>query len=576
MDAFALGILVAALAFAAAGAAMLLRGVARVSAVFCVLAGAAGMVSAVAFGAGHDDLGAFTVIATAALLVPLALATYPAVRWRHPVDFVALVAITGAGALATLWPDHDAAAVLGFAQGCLLLAYGWWRVEVARDRERRALVWLSLAVVGTGLVYFIIVFSFENATSAAVPAGAVAIFALIPPTMYVGATEPDLVDVRGLVVRVVVFTVAAIFCMGVFVLVVALLHEVGVPDANLGALATVAALTGALFHPMEVVLRGVVDQLLFGQRPDPLGAASEVAGRIGEDPVIALRAIREALVIPYAAVQVGGVPLATSGTETTHTRTLDLDGAGELVVGLRPGDLSFSSGDEQVLRLTVPLLAQTLRARALADQLIESRGQTIAAVEEERRRLRRELHDGLGPRLSGVAFTSDAARNLIRTDPAAAEQMVAQLRADTVTAIEEIRRMVYAMRPPALDELGLVPALRQQAVGLRNRAGEPVAVEVTAPDELPDLPAAVEVAAYRIVTEALTNVARHSTSASASVRLAPAADGLHVEVTDHGSSSAWRPGVGLSSMRERAAELGGTLEAGPGPSGGRVAALLPL
>ena len=128
MDAFALGILVAALAFAAAGAAMLLRGVARVSAVFCVLAGAAGMVSAVAFGAGHDDLGAFTVIATAALLVPLALATYPAVRWRHPVDFVALVAITGAGALATLWPDHDAAAVLGFAQGCLLLAYGWWRV----------------------------------------------------------------------------------------------------------------------------------------------------------------------------------------------------------------------------------------------------------------------------------------------------------------------------------------------------------------------------------------------------------------------------------------------------------------
>jgi len=271
-----------------------------------------------------------------------------------------------------------------------------------------------------------------------------------------------------------------------------------------------------------------------------------------------------------------GQPLTESGTATTHTRTLDLDGAGELVVGLRPGDLSFSAGDEQVLRLTVPLLAQTLRARALAEDLIESRGQTIAAVEEERRRLRRELHDGLGPRLSGVAFTSDAARNLIRTDPAAAEEMVAQLRADTVTAIEEIRRMVYAMRPPALDELGLVPALRQQAVGLRNRAGEPVAVEVTAPEELPPLPAAVEVAAYRIVTEALTNVARHSTSASASVRIDPAADGLRLEVTDRGSSGAWRPGVGLASMRERATELGGTLEAGPGPAGGRVTALLPL
>jgi signal transduction histidine kinase len=273
---------------------------------------------------------------------------------------------------------------------------------------------------------------------------------------------------------------------------------------------------------------------------------------------------------------VDGATLASSGTETTHTRTLDLDGAGELVVGLRPGDLSFSRGDEQVLRLTVPLLAQTLRARALAEDLIESRGQTIAAVAEERRRLRRELHDGLGPRLSGVAFTSDAARNLIRSDPAAAEAMVAQLRADTVTAIEEIRRMVYAMRPPALDELGLVPALRQQAVGLRNRDGDPVAVHVTAPEEFPDLPAAVEVAAYRIVTEALTNVARHSTSASASVRLDPAPDGLHLEVTDRGRSGAWRAGVGLASMRERATELGGTLEAGPGPAGGRVAALLPL
>ena len=364
--------------------------------------------------------------------------------------------------------------------------------------------------------------------------------------------------------------------MSVFVLELALLDALGADELNTGALALLAALAATTYQPTRVVLRGVVDQLLFGERPDPLGAASQVAGTIGDDPPLALRAIREALVMPYAALMVDGEPLAVSGAETTHTRTLDLDGAGELVVGLRPGDLSFSPGDEQVLRLTVPLLAQTLRARALAEDLIESRGQTIAAVEEERRRLRRELHDGLGPRLSGVAFTSDAARNLIRTDPAAAEEMVAQLRADTVTAIEEIRRMVYAMRPPALDELGLVPALRQQAVGLRNRAGDPVAVDVTAPDEFPDLPAAVEVAAYRIVTEALTNVARHSTSPSASVRLDPAADGLHLEVTDRGRSGAWRPGVGLASMRERATELGGTLEAGPGPAGGRVAALLPL
>ena len=291
--------------------------------------------------------------------------------------------------------------------------------------------------------------------------------------------------------------------------------------------------------------------------------------------MVALRAIREALVVPYAALEADGVVEASSGVETTHTRTLDLDGLGRLVVGLRPGDLSFSPGDDQVLRLTVPLLAQTLRARALAAEVVESRGRTIAAVEEERRRLRRDLHDGLGPRLSGVAFTSDAARNLVRSDPDAAEEMLRQLRADTMIAIEEIRAMVYAMRPPALDELGLVPALRQQAVGLRDRDGQPVSVSITA-DELPDLPAAVEVAAYRIVTEALANIARHSTSRTATVRLERNSDSLRLEVTDTGIGGAWRPGVGLSSMRERATELGGTLAAGPGPTGGKVEALLPI
>ncbi len=363
------------------------------------------------------------------------------------------------------------------------------------------------------------------------PELAVAVFAIVGPALYVGATLTDVVDVRGLVVTVVVATVGLITVMSVFVLGVALLDALGAADPTVGTLALIAALAAVVLQPTRVLLRGVFDQLLFGERPNPLGAASRVADNVGDDPTLALRAIREALVVPYAALLVDGEPVAVSGTATTHTHTLELDRAGRLVVGLRPGDLAFSAADEQVLRLVVPLLAQGLRARALAADLLESRGQTIAAVEEERRRLRRDLHDGLGPRLTGVAFTSDAARNLVRTDPAAAEELLATLRSDTVTAIEEIRRMVYAMRPPALDELGLVPALRQQATGLRNQEGNDVAVEITAPDDFPDLPAAVEVAAYRIVTEALTNVARHSDSPSAQVRLSTGTDGLRVEVT---------------------------------------------
>ncbi len=583
MDALALAGAVASLSFGGSGLALLLRRRALVAATLMLLAGLAGVAASVLVASGRDAV----VVSTAcgALLAPTALATYPATRWRHPVDFVGVVLVVGCGAVTMAYSDtdvgFDVTGLMVLVQGCVLIAHTWWRIEVSEGAMRRALVWMALAATVTLFVYGLVVFAAEGATGRTLPSAAVALFALVGPAMYVGATLPDLVDVRGLVTTVVVTAVALITVMAVFVLELSLVDALGEGDPNVGATAVMAALAATVYPPTRVALRGVVDQLLFGDRPDPLGAASQVAGRIGDDPVVALRAIRQALVLPYAALEVGDAPALVSGTATTHTRTFDLDGAGTLVVGLRPGDLSFSSGDEQVLRLTVPLLAQTLRARALAAEVLESRGRTIAAVEEERRRLRRELHDGLGPRLSGVAFTSDAVRNLIRSDPAAAEDLVGRLRADTVTAIEEIRRMVYAMRPPALDELGLVPALRQQAQAMRDPAGRPMAVEVTAPDAFPVLPAAVEVAAYRIVVEALANVARHRPGAAAAVRLDPADDGLRLEVTDtggghHTGNGTWRPGVGISSMRERAAELGGTLEAGPGPAGGRVAAVLPL
>ena len=405
------------------------------------------------------------------------------------------------------------------------------------------------------------------------------LLAIIGPALYVGVVLPDIVDVRGLVVRAVVLGVAVVTYISVFAGAAAVLEILGDEVPSVGVLAVVGVLAAMTFNPLQVMLRGVVDELLFGRRPDPLDAASRVAGQVGDDPAQALRVIREALLLPYAALRAGGRELAASGTADTHTRTFPLEGAGaELVVGLRPGDLSLSSGDGHVLRLVAPLLAQTLRARALAADLQESREATITAVEEERRRLRRDLHDGLGPRLSGIAFTSDAVRNLVRADPDAADALLVQLRSDTTTAIEDIRRLVYAMRPPALDELGLVPALRQQCVGLRASDGRAVRVELVVPDELPTLSAAVEVAAYRIVVEALTNAARHAGSVHVTASLRVEDDTLRLEVDDHGGPSAtpWTPGVGLASMRERATELGGTLTAGPTADGGRVSAALPL
>ena len=575
------GIAVAGLAWLAGGLALLTTGRARLAAALEAGAGVAMLAGTVLSADDADAAAWFAVVAAAGLLMPLALTAYPVLRWRHPVDFVALVVIAGGGALVTVQArDATVVGALGMAMGVVLFAHTWWRIERSVDRERRALIWMALSVGSVGLVSGSLSFSSPAALAGLV---SIALFGLLGAAMYVGVALPDIVDVRALVVTVVVFTVAAITYLGLFMTVASLLELAAGETPTVGALAVVGTLVAATFRPLQVVLRGVVDELLFGRRPDPLDAASAVVGRIGEDPLLALRAIREALVLPYAALHDGDRLVAASGTPTTHTREVTLPGSTtELVVGLRPGDLALSRDDEHVLSLTAPLLAQTLRAQSLAAEVRESRGQTVAALEEERRRLRRDLHDGLGPRLSGIAFTSDAARNLLRTDPAEAERLLRALRAETVTAIEEIRQLVYAMRPPALDELGLVPALRQQASGLRRSDGTPLTVTLTAPADLPALPAAVEVAAYRIVMEALANVARHTSASSADVRIGTPAAGLSLVVTDPvpgprlNGTAPWHAGVGLTSMRERAAQVGGSLTAGPTPAGGRVEALLPL
>jgi len=240
--------------------------------------------------------------------------------------------------------------------------------------------------------------------------------------------------------------------------------------------------------------------------------------------------------------------------------------------------MRLADGDARALALVAPLVIQLIRSEELTESLQASRREAVELIADERRRLRRDLHDGLGPTLTGIAFATDAARNTLHDDPQAASELLAAVRADTADAIAQIRTLVYGMRPPALDELGLVPALRQEVRALRGRDGTVVPVEFEVAGDLTALPAAVEVAAYRIVIEALTNVARHTSASSATVRLTAVDAGeLVVEVRDDAPpSAAWTSGVGIASMRERAAELGGSLSCGPTTSGGYVHAALPL
>jgi signal transduction histidine kinase/DNA-binding CsgD family transcriptional regulator len=226
-----------------------------------------------------------------------------------------------------------------------------------------------------------------------------------------------------------------------------------------------------------------------------------------------------------------------------------------LVLGLRMGEEAFTLADRRFLDDLAHQIGVAAHAVRLSADLQRSRERLVTAREEERRRLRRDLHDGLGPQLAALTMRAEAARDLILSDPVQEETVLSDLIEQTQDAVDDVRRLVYALRPPALDALGLLAALRTQA-SHQNRGG--LRITIDGPEQLPPLPAAVEVAAYRIVLEALSNVVRHAEARNCTVHLAldEAYGTLRLEVTDDGRGIGEDrgTGMGLSSMRERAAE----------------------
>jgi signal transduction histidine kinase len=250
---------------------------------------------------------------------------------------------------------------------------------------------------------------------------------------------------------------------------------------------------------------------------------------------------------------------------------------GRLVLSPRAPGEGFSDADRNLLEDLGRQAEVAVHAVRLTTDLQHSRERLVATREEERRRLRRDLHDGLGAQLAGLNVQAGALRRLIPRDPDAAEEVVVELREELRSAISDIRRLVYDLRPPALDDLGLLEALRRLAERYGSE-GEQLRVLVEAPEDLPDLPAAVEVAVYRITQEALTNVVRHARAGTCVVRLA-VDDDVTLEIVDDGVGipAERSAGVGLSSMHERASELGGSCVVQSAPNGGtRVLVRLPL
>ncbi|WP_296605695.1 sensor histidine kinase [Nocardioides sp.] len=410
---------------------------------------------------------------------------------------------------------------------------------------------------------------------------------LVPISMTVAVLNPSVVPIEDLLGRTLVLAVLAVVLVGVDLAVVTgLTALLGDSLAQRQVVVLVLLVTILLYGPLRLRLSRWVRRMFLGGRADPydvvagLASTLESAEEGTEQLAVVARAVSAAFGVPYVSVEVdrssGERLVATHGERPAETRTLPIAyrdaEVGRLVLPARGLRSRLSRRDEELLGDLVRQAATAARTSRLAEELQDSRERLVTAREEERRRIRRDLHDGLGPALSGVVFQLESARLVVDRDPAAAKQQVLATSQHLQEVVADVRRLVHDLRPPALDDLGLVGALRQLAA----RSDPAPSVEA---DELGPLPAAVEVAAYRIASEAMTNVARHAGATCCAVRLQVVDGSLLVEVVDDGRGidPDVLAGVGLVSMRERAAELGGRHEVACPPHGGTVVrAWLPL
>lgn len=461
------------------------------------------------------------------------------------------------GSLGWLWTVSEARWVLSVVIGvaCLVIRY-----RQGTEVVRRQLLWPAAAAA------LIVVAVTPWALVAGTPLVVLFTVPLLPAAVAAAVLRHQLLDIRLVVARGITYAVLSALVLAAYAALVVVLSGV--------ASALVVAL---LALPLRSRLQSAVDRLLYGDRGSPLEVASRVGRSLGAGLPETLEEIRTALRLPYVGVVVAGEPLASGGVLDGPAADLPLR-EGTLVVGLRRGETRLSPADERILVLLAGPLSVAVHATTLLEELRVSQEGLVVARDDERRRLRRDLHDGLGPLLTGVALSADTAANLAGGASSDALQVtLSAVRSETRSAIREVRRIVDDLGPASVDALGLVEALRVRVEQVSQRSDGGALHAVVEAGPLPPLPAVVEQAVYRIATEALTNVIRHSRAGSVVVRIDADDAVLHCEVLDDGGGTpAWLPGVGIAGMRERVARLGGRCEVGPGPRGGEVRACLPL
>ncbi|UCD99442.1 MAG: hypothetical protein JSV42_01570 [Chloroflexota bacterium] len=411
--------------------------------------------------------------------------------------------------------------------------------------------------------------------------------AIIPITLTIAVMRYRLYEIDILINRTLVYGVLSLLIAGLYVLVVGGLGILFQVQGNLIISLLATGLVAVIFQPLRERIQHGVNRLFFGERDDPMLALSNLGEKLETalppDEVLptVVRTVASTLKLPYVAISLrenDGMKIAAEfGKAVVETISLPLvyqgERIGQMLVALRSPREPFSPNEMRLLSNVARQAGAAAHAVELTADLRRSRERLVTAREEERRRLRRDLHDGLGPTMASQTLMLDAALDLILGDPTSGQEpdlekatkILKELRVQTQENVKNIRQIVYALRPPALDDLGLIPAIEthiEQITRTQNR----LHISMEAPVEgLPPLSAAVELAIYRITIEALTNVINHAQARDCTVRISVSSvhqQMVNLDVTDDGVGlpENLESGIGLSSMRERAEELGGVVK----------------
>ena len=494
------------------------------------------------------------------------------VHWQSPLglpvrDAGAAAAITAAGIL--LLVIAGAGAVAG-------LVTRWRR---GGPLVRQQLLLFALAACPPALL-LIVVF----ATSGGVPPWVFGVVLLpLPVAIAIATLSHGLYDLRRAANRTLLWlamsgTVVAIYAaVVVTAAVLAPDHHAWWPSA------LAAAVAALLLIPLRETLQRAVSRVVYGRWHEPyevlagLGERLEAAADIDRLLDAAVTELTTGLGLRDVSVR-GLDGAAVTGAATAAGTAIALQAYGTTVgwLAYRPPERQLSGAEQRLVRDLARQLGAAVHARLLREDLQRARERLVLAREEERRRLRRDLHDGIGPALAGLTLKTETARALLPPGADGASRRLHDLSEEIRRTVVDVRRLVEGLRPPALDQLGLAAACTQAVERLTAEAG--LAASVDAGDDLPALPAAVEVAAYRIVVEAVTNIVRHARARHCHVTLALAATALAVTITDDGTGLATcgHYGNGLAIMRERAEELGGTVRVSDASPGVTVQARLPV